>query len=86
MMKNLNYSLIFCLIAFSTLTYQALSKDSQRIKQDIASKMVYISDGSGKLALRLSYSVGCSIDQLNVNGKSTRASSGTFSSIKPNNE
>ncbi len=86
MMKNLNHSLIFCLIAFSTLTYQALSKDSQRIKQDIASKMVYISDGSGKLALRLSYSVGCSIDQLNVNGKSTLASSGTFSSIKPNNE
>ena len=52
------------------------------INNDPANKIVIIGDESGKLTLRLNYSKGCFIDELNLNGKNTLAPSGIFTSIK----
>ncbi len=82
-MKKFNLTFLGCLIALTINVHQLFAKDSVTIKQDIAAKTVYLSDGSGKLSLRVNYSDGCRIDQLNVNGKNTLAPSGTFSAIKP---
>lgn len=85
-MKNINLSFVFFAILFSLNIQYGIGKDSISIRQDTAAQTVYISDGTGKLALKLHYSGGCVIDQLYVNGKSTLGSSGIYSFIKPSTE
>lgn len=83
-MKNFNLPILFCLIALTINVPKITAKESTLIRRNPAAKTITVSDGSGKLALRINYSAGCLIDELRVNGKNTLAPSGAFSSVKLN--
>ncbi len=83
-MKNFNLPILGCLVALTINVPKIAAKDSSLIIQNSASKTIFLSDSSGKIALRINYSDGCRIDKLMVNGKNTLAESGAFTAIQPN--
>ena len=85
-MKKINLPLLYCLFALTINVPEIVAQNTILIKQNNNSKTVDMTDGSGKLAMRLNYSAGCLIDRLIINGKNTLSSSGIFSGIKPKTE
>ncbi len=85
-MKKINLTLLAFTLALTVNAKIPISVKTISIKQNISAKTVNLSDGSGKLAIRIKYAGGCIIDQLILNGKNTLAPSGAFSAIKPNSE
>ena len=83
-MKNFNLHFWGLLIVMTIPGSETPAKDLIHISQDIPAKTIILSDGSGKLTLRINYSGGCAIDQLLINGKNRLAPSGIFTVIKPN--
>ena len=59
------------------------AKNTILIKQNLSAKTIVLSDGSGKLSLRINYADGCMIEELRVNGKNTLSQNGVFTAVKP---
>ncbi len=85
-MRKIFLTLLGFALALTLNAKVQTTKNSISIKQNIAAKTVNLTDGSGKLTIRINYSGGCTIDQLLLNGKNKLAPSGAFSAIKPNRE
>ncbi len=81
-MKNFNLRILGFLISLTINVPETGAKEIIRIRQNSATKTVVLTDGSGKLALRINYASGCRIDQVVVNGKNSCAASGVFTNVK----
>ncbi len=56
--------------------------DGNPISHDPEAKTVVVSDGSGRLMIRLNYSEGCVLDRVQINGRQTIAESGAHTGIR----
>ena len=82
-MKNFKLSLLGILLLLTINVPEISAKNTILIKQNLSAKTIVLSDGSGKLSLRINYADGCMIEELRVNGKNTLSQNGVFTAVKP---
>jgi hypothetical protein len=69
-------TILMLLVSFS-LRAQVLTHDRE-------AKTITISDTSGSLRLKVEYSTGCKISQLNIKGNNTLSASGAYTAVRTN--
>lgn len=79
-----------CFLLTSLFIYLAsisvVYAQSKQIEHDTKAKTILISDASQDLSLRVDYSNGCKITQVNVKGENTISPSGVYTAIRTANE